>query len=132
MTGIVCAPATPLLEGRAQTAGMPPRQRVATRAAQATPGCMAVILRLGMARIAREGLVTISELLVAKSGHDRAPMAAPAALPVLETLYRLALEQGAEGFNADLFVTNRDWSGWLSDIRCPVALRHGFESRTVS
>lgn len=120
------------MEGQAKTADMPPRHRVAALVSRGAPGFMARILRLGPARISRQGLDTIPGLVRADSPHDRAMMAAPATLPGLENLYRFALEQGADGFLADLFMTNLDRSGWLPDIRCPVVLLHGSESRSAS
>ena len=132
VAGIVCAPATPPMRGFSQTSDMPPLHRVSAFAAQKLPSLMERLVLLGLARIAREGVSAIPKLVFADSDHDREAFADPAARPVLEHLHGFALGQGARGFVEDMFVTNRDWSGLLPGIACPVRLLHGERSRTVS
>ena len=132
VSSIVCAPATPPMMGWSQTAGMPPLHRVSAFAAQKAPAMMEMLVRLGLRRVAREGLTAIPRLVFADSDHDRNVMLRPDAYPVLENLYRSAVEQEAAGFVQDMFVTNLNWSDWLPAIACPVVLVHGDKSRTVS
>lgn len=132
VSGIICAPATPPMMGWAQTADMPPLHRVSAFAAQNAPAVMEVLIKLGLKRIEREGLGAIPRLIFADSDHDRNAMLRPEAYPILENLYLSALEQRASGFLQDMLVTNLNWSSWLPQITCPVALLHGRESRTVS
>ena len=132
VSGIICAPATPPMTGWSQTADMPPLHRVSAFAAQNAPAVMEVIVKLGLKRIQREGLLAIPRLIFADSDHDRTAMQRPEAYPILENLYLSAVEQRASGFLQDMFVTNLNWSSWLPQIICPVALLHGRESRTVS
>jgi pimeloyl-ACP methyl ester carboxylesterase/DNA-binding CsgD family transcriptional regulator len=132
VTSIICAPATPPMMGWRQTADMPPLHRVSAFAAQKAPAMMEVLVKLGLQRIAREGLSAIPRLVFADSEHDRAVMLRPDAYPVLEQMYRNSSTQDAAGFVQDMFVTNRDWSDWLPAIRCPVLFLHGQKSRTVS
>jgi pimeloyl-ACP methyl ester carboxylesterase/DNA-binding CsgD family transcriptional regulator len=132
VSGIICAPATPPMMGWSQTADMPPLHRVSAFAAQNAPAVMEVLVKLGLKRIEREGLVAIPRLIFADSDHDRTAMLRPEAYPILENLYLSAVEQRASGFLQDMLVTNLNWSSWLPQITCPVALLHGRESRTVS
>ncbi|MBW7057329.1 alpha/beta fold hydrolase [Paracoccus bogoriensis] len=132
VAGIVCAPATPPMTGWAQTADMPPMHRISAFAAQTAPSLMAAMIRLGLKRIEREGLRAIPRLIFADSTHDREALLRPEAYPVIEALYLSVTEQRARGFEQDMFVTNRNWSNILGDIRCPVRLLHGALSRTVS
>jgi pimeloyl-ACP methyl ester carboxylesterase len=129
---ITCAPATPPMLGWSQTADMPPLHRVSAFAAQKAPALMEKLVLLGLGRIAREGLAAIPRLVFADSAHDRELFMSPEALPVLEHMHHFGLEQDAQGFVQDMFVTNRDWSSWLAAIPCPVVLMHGALSRTVS
>lgn len=71
-------------------------------------------------------------MIFADSAHDRDVLLRPEAAGTLEALYLSVTEQAAAGFLRDMFVTNLDWSGWLSGITCPVRFLHGAQSRTVS
>ncbi len=132
VSSILCAPATPPMMGWAQTADMPPLHRVSAFAAQKAPAMMEMLVRIGLQRVAREGLSAIPRLVFADSEHDRAVMLRADAYPMLEQLYHTASTQDATGFIQDMFVTNRNWADWLPDVKCPVRLLHGQESRTVS
>lgn len=132
VSGLICAPATPPMMGWTQTSDMPPLHRVSAFAAQKAPGMMEVLVKLGLQRVAREGLSAIPRLVFADSDHDRAVMLHSDAYPILEQLYHNTVAQDGAGFVQDMFVTNRNWSEWLPAIRCPVSLMHGAKSRTVS
>jgi len=132
VSGLICAPATPPMMGWSQTADMPPLHRVSAFAAQQAPAVMEVLVKLGLKRIEREGVMAIPRLIFADSDHDRTAMLRPDAFPIVENLYLSAVEQRASGFLQDMLVTNLNWSSWLPQITCPVALLHGRESRTVS
>jgi pimeloyl-ACP methyl ester carboxylesterase/DNA-binding CsgD family transcriptional regulator len=132
VSSILCAPATPPMMGWAQTSDMPPLHRVSAFAAQKAPALMEMLVKIGLQRIAREGLSVIPRLVFADSEHDREVLLRAQSYGVLEQLYQMAIERNAEGFVQDMFVTNRNWSDWLPGIAHPVRLLHGQRSRTVS
>ncbi len=129
---IVAAPATPPMQGWAQTADMPTRHRINAWAAQRMPSLMDRIVRLSVAQVARKGIELLPHIVFADCAFDLAAWQRPDLEPALQEAFSLMVQQDSRGFRRDMGLTNLDWSALAARLSVPFLAMHGLESRTVS
>lgn len=131
VAGIVAVSATPPVLSWADSAGMPPQQRVFALTMQRAPGVADALVSLGLARMRRLGAQAWPEAVFAGVPLDEATARAPRNLDAVMRAYVFNTEQAAQGFRIDMTRLYRDWGMLPEALRCGIVFLHGTGNRTV-
>lgn len=132
VAGLVAVSATPPVLAWADSAGMPPQQRVFSLTMLRAPPVADALVTLGLARMRRLGAESWPEAVFAGVPCDEAVAREPQNLAAVTRAYAFNTEQAARGFRIDMTRLYRDWGDLPARLRCPVVFLHGAQNRTVT
>jgi len=132
VAGLVAVSATPPVLTWADSAGMPPQQRVFSLAMLRAPAVADALVTLGLARMRRLGAQSWPEAVFSGVPRDEAVAREPQNLSAVTRAYAFNTEQAARGFRIDMTRLYRDWGDLPGRLRCPAVFLHGAQNGTVT